>query len=265
MVDLVTLDEVSFAYGKIQALRDITLSFSAGSLVGVIGPNGSGKTTLIRCLCGLSRPAGGTIAINGQRLSSMNRQELARLTGYVPQVQERFFSQPVFDAVLAGRIPHLGWEPSAHDLHVVDSVLSIMCLDDISHRDINTLSGGQHQRVQIARALAQEPAVLCLDEPTSNLDIKHQLALMNLTRRLTRQQNMLTLMAIHDLNLASQYCDRLVLFKDGQVFASGTAQQVLTRKNITRAFGISVAIHKHGDIIHIVPVEDAETWKLEHL
>ncbi|MDZ7859778.1 MAG: ABC transporter ATP-binding protein [Candidatus Krumholzibacteriota bacterium] len=265
MVDLVTIDDVSFAYGKIQVLRDITLSFPAGSLVGMIGPNGSGKTTLIRCLCGLSSPARGTITINGIDMSSMKRRELARLMGYVPQVQERSFPQPVFDAVLTGRIPHLEWEPSAHDLHVVNRVLSIMYLNDISHRDINTLSGGQHQRVQIARALAQEPMVLCLDEPTSNLDIKHQLGLMNLVLRLTHQRNTLTLMAIHDLNLASQYCDRLVLLKDGQVFASGTTQQVLTRKNITRAFGISVAIHKHGDLIHIVPVEDSETGKLEHI
>ncbi|MDG6224088.1 MAG: ABC transporter ATP-binding protein [Candidatus Thermoplasmatota archaeon] len=264
MVDLVTLDDVSFAYGKIQALSDITLSFRTGSLVGMIGPNGSGKTTLIRCVCRLVRPENGTVTINGRDLSSLNSLDLARMVGYVPQMQEKAFPVPIFEAVLAGRIPHLGWAPSDHDLAIVKNVLELMDLEDISQRNINTLSGGQMQRVQIARALAQEPLVLCLDEPTSNLDIKHQLGLMRMVRDLTRKRKMLALMAIHDLNLASQYCDRLVLLQNGEVFSSGTPQEVLTRKNVRNAFNINVAIHTHGDLIHIVPVENTDLRRLEH-
>ncbi|MDG6228723.1 MAG: ABC transporter ATP-binding protein [Candidatus Thermoplasmatota archaeon] len=265
MVDLVTINNVSFNYGKIPALRNITLSIPAGSLIGMIGPNGSGKTTLIRCLCGLVKPSGGTIIINSKDLSSLGRRDLARLVGYVPQVQEKPFPVPIFDAVLAGRIPHLEWAPSIYDLDVVSHILSLMDLEDISQRNINTLSGGQMQRVQIARALAQEPLILCLDEPTNNLDIKHQLSLMNLVRNLTRNRNMLTFVSIHDLNLASQYCDRLVLLKNGEIFSSGTPQEVLTRENVRNVFGINVAIHTHGDLIHIVPVNKADVRKLEHI
>ena len=265
MVADLTMTDVSFNYGKIHALRDVTLTFPAGSLIGLIGPNGSGKTTLLRCLCGLTRPACGTINMNGRDLSQMSRLELARMVGYVPQVPEKGFPVPIFDAVLAGRIPHLGWSPTAHDLAVVKRVLSLMNLEEISHRNMNTLSGGQQQRVHIARALAQEPLILCLDEPTSCLDIKHQLGLMRLVRNLSCKKKMLTLMAIHDLNLASQYCDRLVLLNDGSVFDSGTPAEVLTRKNIKNAFGISVAIHFHGDLVHIVPVDGPGVKKLEHI
>ncbi len=255
-MSLVSIKDMSFSYGDIDALKDVSLSFNKGKLVGIIGANGSGKSTLIKCLCGLLEIDAGHMTFEGRNLSTIPKRELATQIGYVPQIQEKTSPSTVFDTVLMGRIPHLTWAPTEKDLEVVIGAMDTMEISELSLRDIHELSGGQRQRVFIARAMAQEPKVLCLDEPTSNLDIKHQLGLMRTIRDITREKRMLALMAVHDLNIASQYCDSLVILKEGGVFMEGEPNEALSKNNIKNAFGIDVAIHKHGDYMHIVPVED---------
>ncbi len=261
---LVTMENMSFSYGKIKALKDISLSFQKGDLVGVIGANGSGKSTLIKCLCGLLDANKGRVLLDGKKLSSIPKRELATLIGYVPQIQERTTPSTVFDTVLMGRIPHLTWSPTRRDLDIVAKAMCTMEISELSLRYVQELSGGQQQRVFIARAIAQEPMVLCLDEPTSNLDIKHQLSLMHSIKDITGKEKMLALMAVHDLNIASQYCDRLVILKEGHVFKEGKPHEVLCKKNIKAAFDIDVAIHQHGDFMHIVPVEKKDVEFFEN-
>ncbi len=254
---LVCIENISFSYGKIDALKDVSLSLEKGNLVGIIGANGSGKSTLIKCLCGLLDVHKGHVTLEGTKLSSIPKRKLATLVGYVPQIQERATPSTVFDTVLMGRIPHLTWSPTKKDLEIVAKAMETMEITEFSLRDIHELSGGQQQRVFIARAMAQEPKVLCLDEPTSSLDIKHQLGLMRGIRDITREKNILALMAVHDLNIASQYCDSLIILKEGYVYKEGKPNNVLCKENIKDAFGIDVAIHKHGDFMHIVPVEES--------
>ncbi len=261
---LVRIENISFSYGKIDALKDVSLSLEKGNLVGIIGPNGSGKSTLIKCLCGLLDVHKGHVTLEGIILSSIPKRKLATLVGYVPQIQERATPSTVFDTVLMGRIPHLTWSPTRRDLEIVAKAMCTMEITEFSLRDIHELSGGQQQRVFIARAMAQEPKVLCLDEPTSSLDIKHQLGLMRGIRDITREKNILALMAVHDLNIASQYCDRLVILKEGHVFKEGKPHEVLCKKSIKAAFDIDVAIHQHGDFMHIVPVEKKDVEFFEN-
>ncbi len=262
-MSLISIKDMSFSYGKIDALRSVSLSFHKGDLVGIIGANGSGKSTLIKCLCGLLDVHNGHVALDGRNLSSIPKRELATLMGYVPQIQERTTPSTVFDTVLMGRIPHLTWSPTKNDLEIVARAMDTMEISEYSLRDIHELSGGQRQRVFIARAMAQEPKVLCLDEPTGNLDIKHQLGLMRAVKWITREKGVLALMTVHDLNIASQYCDSLVLLKDGLVYKQGKPEVVLSKNNIKKAFDINVAIHKHGELMHIVPVEDRDMELLE--
>ena len=255
-MSFVCINDMSFSYGKIEALRNITLALNRGELVGIIGANGSGKSTLLKCLCGLLAVHNGSITLEGKNTSAIQKKELATLLGYVPQMQERSTPSTVFDTVLMGRIPHLTWSPTKKDLEIVSRAMDVMEVSKFSLRDTNELSGGQRQRVFIARAIAQEPKVLCLDEPASNLDIKHQLGLMRVVKEITRKKGILVLMAVHDLNIASQYCDSLVLLMDGGVYKQGKPGDVLSKNSIKRAFDINVAIHKHGDFAHIVPVEE---------
>ncbi len=263
-MSLVCIKDMSFSYGKIDALKDISLSFNKGKLVGIIGANGSGKSTLIKCLCGLLVAQKGHVALEGRKLPSIPKRELATQIGYVPQIQERTTPSTVFDTVLMGRIPHLTWSPTKMDLDIVAKAMDTMEISRLSLRYIHGLSGGQQQRVFIARAMAQEPKVLCLDEPTSNLDIKHQLGLMRAVKEITRKKDMLALMAVHDLNIASQYCDSLVILKEGCVFKEGESKNVLSKNNIREAFGIDVAIHMHGNFMHIVPVEEKDIELFEN-
>lgn len=158
--------------------------------------------------------------------------------------------------ILLGRRPYLGWNPSAHDIDIVSENIALMELDEFTLRYVYELSGGERQKVLIATALSQEPQVLLLDEPTSNLDIKYQLDVMKLLKAIVSKKKILALMAVHDLNLASQYADEIVMLNQGKVFARGKADDVLTKENIKAVYRVSVAIHRHGAVQHLVPVDD---------
>lgn len=227
-------------------LRDVTASLRAGELVGFIGPNGAGKTTLLKTMNGLINPTRGEICLMGKPLASYPRRQIAQVIAHVPQSTLSDFAFTTREIVLMGRSPHLGrFEiEQGDDREIAAQAMARMHVDHLADRLVTTLSGGERQRVFIARALAQQPKALLLDEPTANLDVKHQLDVLEMAADLARQENLGIIAAIHDLNLAAHYCDRLVLLEDGQVLADASPEDVLTPKNLADAFEVQAQVYR---------------------
>lgn len=248
----IELKNLDFAYNGSLVLKNINHHFEQGKLISIVGPNGSGKSTILKCMDRILQPKNGTISLDEQNILNFHAEELAKKIAYVPQSEGGTFPATVFDSVLLGRKPHIQWSPRQNDLEVTASMIEKMNLKNISLKSINKLSGGQRQRVFIARALAQEPEVLLLDEPTANLDLKHQIAVLKVLKKLT-EQGITVIIAIHDLNLALQFSDHFVLLKDGEVFASGE-KEIITNENIEKLYDIKVNIIKQKDKIFIIPL-----------
>lgn len=221
-------------------LRAVTLDLGPGEVVCVVGPNGAGKTTLMRCLLGLTRPTGGRAMVDGRDVARMRPRELARHVAYLPQSLPSNMALTVFDLVLAGRRPHLGWRPSEGDLAATQAVLEDFGLTALAARDLDTLSGGQRQKAALARAFAQQPRYLLLDEPTSSLDLRHQLEVMEILRRAVARHRVGALVAIHDLNLARRHADRALLLCRGRVLGQGAPDEVMNPQAIRTAYGVEV-------------------------
>ncbi|MBC7107342.1 MAG: ABC transporter ATP-binding protein [Methanomassiliicoccales archaeon] len=250
------IDDVRFSYRSFEVLKGISFDLRESEILGVIGPNGSGKTTLLKCINKILEPKQGEILLDGRKIRKMKRIEVARNLGYVPQNAYAGFDSPtVFDVVLMGRRPHIAWQCCERDTEKVWEILTMLGIERLAMRKFDELSGGQQQKVLIARALAQEAKVLLLDEPTSNLDIRHQLEVMNLIERLVTDNGLAGIAAIHDLNLASKYCDKVVMMKEGKIFAAGSADRVLTPENIEKVYGVRVAIDGCHGRPHIVVLE----------
>ncbi len=245
---------LEFSYSSIPALKDVTIDIHESEIVAIVGPNGSGKSTLLKCIERILKPQKGVILINGKDVKDFSQIEIARTVGYVPQSVKQFFPATVFEVVLMGRRPYLGWRCSKRDIEKVFEVLKILNIENIAMRDFNELSGGQQQKVLIARALVQEPEILLLDEPTANLDIKHQLEVMEIIKRIVRMNGITAIIAIHDLNLASKYADRIVMMKDGKVFAIGTPEEVLTSANIESVYDVKVRIIRFNGKLYVIPL-----------
>jgi iron complex transport system ATP-binding protein len=242
---------VHYRYDSKPVLQDVSLQLGCGDILGIVGPNGSGKSTMIKCMDRILRPQKGSVFIDGEEINGMDRNDLAKKMGYVPQRESSKFSITVFDAILMGRRPYLNWRPSEHDLKKVSEIISQLDLDEFAMREIGAISGGQRQKVLIARALAQEPDVILLDEPTSNLDLRHQLEVLNLIKE-QAENGITSVVAIHDLNLAARYCDKFVMLKEGVIYAAGGAE-VLHPKNIEPVYQVKVsAINNSGKMV-IVP------------
>ena len=234
----IRIRDVEFSYASVPILKNICMEVAESEILGIIGPNGAGKSTLLRCIDRILSPQKGTIFLNERDISKMSRLEIAKRMGYIPQSTTQVFPATVFETVLMGRRPHISWRCNERDvekvlevLQKVLEVLHLLDLEGLAMRDINELSGGQQQKVFIARALVQEPDVLLLDEPTSNLDIKHQLEVMDIIKEIARKRGISAIMAIHDLNLAARYADRLIMMKDGMIYAAGEHFSVLTPEN----------------------------------
>jgi iron complex transport system ATP-binding protein len=256
-------ENVTFSYHNTPSLKDVSLELEESQILGIIGPNGSGKTTLLKCINKILKPQQGTIAIDAKELKKMSRLEIAKHIGYVPQSSVAPSALTVFEVVLMGRRPHIGWQSSEKDIEKAWQVLAMLNIENIAMRDFNELSGGEQQRVLIARSLAQEAKVLLLDEPTSNLDIKNQLEVMDLTRVLVEKEKIAAIVAIHDLNLAARYCDKIVMMKDGKIFASGDACSVLTPECIRTVYGVEVVINHTNNIQQIVPIRPSVKTAIE--
>ncbi len=245
---------VSFSYGSRPALEDVTMNVGEGDVVSLVGPNGSGKTTLLKCINKILKPKKGVVLVGERNVREMKLKELAKLIGYVPQIPTRSFSFTVFDAVLLGRRPYINWSVGPKDKEIVSQVLTLMGIEDLAPRYLNELSGGERQKVIIARALAQEPRVLLLDEPTSNLDIKRQLEVLGIIRSVVKEKRIAAVIAIHDLNLASRFSDKIILLYRGRIYDAGEPTKVLTKDNIRTVYGVDVEINNNSGIPYIVPI-----------
>lgn len=234
--------DIVFGYGKKEVLKGVNFKVSKGEIVSIIGPNGSGKSTLVKCIDGIFKPKSGKVYIDTKDTRTMSTKELAKTMAYVPQASSDVFVQRVFDTVLMGRKPHLNWGVRKMDLEIVEEVLDYMGLTNLAECYLDELSGGQRQKVLIARALAQEPEILLLDEPTSSLDIKHQLEVLEIVKKISNQRKSSVVMVIHDLSLAYRFSDKLVLLKDGNVFAYGEPNLVLTKENINEVYDVEVSM-----------------------
>ena len=248
------VNKIEFAYNSTPVLENISMELDRSEILGIVGPNGTGKSTLIRCIDRILKPQQGTILLDENDITTMNRMEIARKMGYVPQSTTRVFPASVIDTVLMGRRPHLGWKSSEEDMDKVLEILELLGIVEFAMRDFNEISGGQQQKVLIARALAQEADVLLLDEPTSNLDIRHQLEVMEIMTNVVRKNGISAVMAIHDLNLASRYTDRILMMNGGRIFAAGEPASVLTIENIKRVYGVEVLVKSDGERPYIIPV-----------
>ena len=249
----ITVKNLVFGYNSHNILDGINIVVKSSEVLSLVGPNGSGKTTLLKCMARILEPKG-SILMDGQKIEKMSRQDLARQIGYVPQSSSTPLATTVFDTVLMGRRPHIGWRVQEADLDKVAEVLERLHLADLAMRDFSKLSGGQKQKVLIARALAQEPSVLLLDEPTSNLDMLHQLEVMETVSSLVKEKNISAVMAIHDLNLASRFSDQLVMLKEGKVYAAGEPGVLLNETNISQVYGIESLVMNAMGRPYVVPL-----------
>ena len=256
------LDRVSyrFAGATTPAVADLSLTIKRGELVSLAGPNGSGKTTLVRLLLGVLTPSAGSVLVLGQPAHTWERRALARQVGVVVQREEPAFPLRVREAVMLGRYPHLGpvGAAGAKDHAAVDRALALCDIAELSGRWINTLSGGEWQRVRVARALAQEPAVLVLDEPTANLDLRHEMEVFELVTGLVRQQGLTAIIVTHHLNLAARFADRLVVLDRGIARAVGTPAEVMTRAVLEPVFGREVDVVPWRGVPQFVALKQGE-------
>ncbi|MCL4424653.1 MAG: ABC transporter ATP-binding protein [Firmicutes bacterium] len=257
MVVKLAVDGLSFSYDSQPVLNEVTLAIDPGEIATIIGPNGSGKSTFLRCLARILLPAQGVIYLDGRNITNLSGRSLATLLGYVPQEGTKVFPLTVYEAVLLGRRPYITWAVGQKDRRVVEEILRFLQLEPLAGKPLTNLSGGEKQRVMIARALAQEPKILLLDEPTSNLDIRHQLEVLGILESLARKKNMTVLMVLHDLNLAARSSQKLVLLHQGRIFASGSPQVVLTPENIRTVYDVEARVRQDDLGVQVLPISPA--------
>ncbi len=247
----VAVENVSFAYNGSNVVSDIDFSCASGELVALLGPNGAGKTSLLKCLNGIHHPNAGTILLDDTSLASLSAQAVARQVGYVAQHTETT-PLSVFDAVLMGRKPHIRWRVSHQDTCIVDAALKRLGLASLRLRSLDQLSGGELQKVALARALVQEPHLLLLDEPISALDLKNQIELLRLVRRVVDEHRIAAVMSLHDINAALRHADRILFLKQGQCLALRAPQEI-TAGLLEKVYDIPVEIHCLNGSPTVVP------------
>jgi len=249
------VNNVKFAYGSVPVLDNVSMELNRAEVLGIVGPNGTGKSTLIRCIDRIVNPKQGSILLDDNDINKLSRMEIARKIGYVPQSVQGVFPASVIDTVLMGRRPYHGWSSNKEDLDYVLEVLELLGMMEFAMRDINEISGGQQQKVLIARALVQKADILLLDEPTSNLDIKHQMEVMEVVKNIVKNKGISAIIALHDLNLASRYADRIIMMKEGKIFAGGSPVSVFTEENIKQVYGVKALVNDDGERPYIIPIE----------
>ena len=223
-----------------EVVKGVSFSVRAGECVAVLGTNGVGKTTMLKCINRIIRPQAGEVLVDGLPVHRLSGRELAQRIGYVPQACE-FADSSVFDAVLLGRKPFLQWDVTKRDLEIVQEVLELLGREEYAHREVNALSGGERQKVSIARALAQQAPVLLFDEPTSSLDLRNQLEVLDMTKQVVRQQGLAAVVILHDLNLALRFADQFLVMKEGAVCAFG-GREVVGPEMIREVYGVQAQV-----------------------
>jgi len=258
MGSLLTVEELVCGYNGIEVLRGLSFSVEEGEFFGIIGPNGSGKTTLFRAIGGSLKTRKGRVLIRGREASRIPRLEMAREVALLPQFMEILFPFTVEEFVMMGRYPHIPrfGRATRKDLLEVEKSMEMTGTLSLRNRMISELSGGERQRCLLAQGLAQEPKLLLLDEPTAHLDIGHQIEAMDIVKSLNRKSAITVLVILHDLNLAGEYCDRLILLNEGRIHSSGMPKDVLTYQSIEEVYRTVVVVSKNpiSSSPHVFPV-----------
>jgi len=243
---------IKFHYPGHPVLDEASFAVEKGELLAVLGTNGTGKTTLLKCINRILQPKAGAVWIRGEPVAALSRNALAQRIGYVEQ-QRSGSRATVFNTVLLGRKPYIRWDITQKDMAIAGQSLDTLGLSGYALRFLDELSGGELQKVIIARALAQEPELLLMDEPTSSLDLKNQLDVLDLIRRITRERGIAAVVAMHDLNLALRYADRFLLLKDKTIYAAG-GPEVMTPETIEAVYAVPVTIALHGAHQVVIPL-----------
>ncbi len=238
----VEIEGLGVSYGDVPVWEGLDLEFGDPGLVCILGPNGVGKSTLLHAMNRLHAPDSGRVLIGGDDASELGRREIARRVACIPHISDEAFSMSVLDAVLMGRHPISSFSTRRDDLRMAARCLRMLGIEELAGRRFDGLSSGQRQKVMIARGLAQEARIVLLDEPTSNLDLKHQLDVMRLLRDVAASEGIVIIAVCHDINLAARFADRLILLSDGRVKADGTPSEVVTRENIRDVYGLECDI-----------------------
>ena len=243
--EILTVSDLTFGYRpEIPVLQGVNLSAEVGKLICILGPNGSGKTTLLRCILGRLKPNRGTVLLETKPIHKFSARHLARRMAYVPQQPTSAFSIPVREVVLTGRLSHLGMLGLAgqKDLEIAAAAMKMTDTLDFASRTIGELSGGEAQRVMIARAIAQQPSICLLDEPTSHLDIRNQMLIYGMMQRLGHDWNMGVICVSHDINLAARFADTLILMRHGKIVATGSPEQVITEDILKETYNVDIEL-----------------------
>lgn len=248
---ILNVENLNFDYNKTEVLKGISFKLKKGEVLTLIGPNGSGKSTILKCLNNYLKVKTGRVELFNREINSYGREELARLIAYLPQKESYNFPVNVFETILMGRKPHNQWKVSEKDKKIAAALISELGLSSIAFRNINNLSGGQQQKVFLARMMAQDPDLILLDEPTNNLDLRHQLEIFNLIEKQT-QKGVSAIITMHDLSLVSRYSNRIIMLKEGKIFAAG-GKEILTAENIKEVYGVRVSLKKHNGNMVIIP------------
>jgi iron complex transport system ATP-binding protein len=254
--NLMQLEKISFTYEVLPVIKDLSISIQEQDLIGIIGPNGSGKSTLLKIMGALLKPDSGSIQFNETQLSKINKKHFAQSVSWIPQDHPMVFPFKVSEIVLMGRHPYLSplsFE-SEEDLEISHRAMESTMTSQFADRYFNEISGGEKQRVMIASALAQNPEMMLLDEPTSALDLNYQIQILTILKNLNVNHKMTLVMAMHDLNLASRFCNRLIILNDGQVVRDGSPEKVLTKDILEQVYGIEVDLVSINGKIMIHPV-----------
>lgn len=261
---MLKVQNISASYQERIVLEEVSFDVAEGEFLGIIGPNGVGKTTLLKVITGVKSPLKGEVMLDGKKIKSLYRKEIARIMAVVPQIS---FIPPLFtveDVVLMGRYPHQKsrFTTTKEDMAVVEEAMKETNITHFRQRFVNELSGGERQEVIIARALAQKPKILLLDEPTANLDIKHQMRILGLVKTLVKENKITAILIIHDLNLAARFCDRLILLYNRKIYADGKPKDILTPHNLKIVYEVETDV-KYNELIDAwqVTVID-EKWEM---
>jgi iron complex transport system ATP-binding protein len=248
---ILCIEGVKFKYNGNPILEDVTFAVKKGEIVAILGPNGVGKTTLLRCINGILKPSSGKVMVEDRNVLKLDAMAVARHIGYVAQHQTAG-KITAFDAILMGRRPHIRFRVSEKDLKIVDGAIRSLRLEKLALRSIDRMSGGELQKVAVGRAMVQEPSLLLLDEPTSSLDLKNQVEILKLIRRIVKEHAVCAVMTLHDLTTALRYSDKCLFLKNGAIHAAVGPREV-TADIIKEVYDISVEIHHYNGFPFVIP------------